>query len=64
MEQKKTVRMTGAGGRLSRWLVQYAGQIAFLVILFVILSVASPTFRTPGNLINVARHVSVNMIVN
>ena len=63
MVQKKTVRMTGAGGRLSRWLVQYAGQIAFLVILFVILSVASPTFRTPGNLINVARQVSVNMIV-
>ena len=29
----------------------------------MILSVASPTFRTPSNLINVARQVSVNIVV-
>lgn len=63
MEQEKKTQKAGVGHRLVRWCIQYAGQIAFLVILFVILSVASPSFRTPNNLINVARQVSVNMIV-
>lgn len=43
--------------------MQYAGQFAFLIILFVVLSIASPTFRTATNLINVARQVSINMII-
>lgn len=63
MEQEKKTQKAGIGHRLVRWCIQYAGQIAFLVILFLILSVASPSFRTPNNLINVARQVSVNMIV-
>lgn len=59
----RIAQKTGVGSRLIRWCIQFAGQIAFLLILFAILSVASPTFRTTGNLINVARQVSVNMIV-
>ncbi len=61
-ESIQTPRST-AGSRVGRWFMQYAGQFAFLVILFAVLAIASPTFRTPGNLINVARQVSINMII-
>jgi ribose transport system permease protein len=60
---KGTSPQGGMGARVGRWFMQYAGQFAFLIILFVVLAIASPTFRTPANLINVARQVSVNMII-
>lgn len=55
--RKRTDRKVG------QWIMQYAGQFAFLAILLIILSIAAPTFRTPTNLINVARQVSINMII-
>lgn len=63
MEQSKTSKSMGPVSRLRQWVVRYAGQLAFLLILFAVLSLASPTFRTTNNLVNVARQVSVNMIV-
>lgn len=65
MKQKEKISAArgGAGRRLRRWFMQYAGQFAFLIILFAVLSIASPTFRTSANLINVARQVSINMII-
>lgn len=51
------------GSAIRRWFMQYAGQFAFLILLFVVLSIASPHFRNPSNLINVARQVSINMII-
>ena len=60
---KGTSPQGGMGARVGRWFMQYAGQFAFQIILFVVLAIASPTFRTPANLINVARQVSVNMII-
>lgn len=50
-------------GSLRRWVMRYAGQMAFLILLILVLSVASPTFRTAVNMINVARQVSINMII-
>ncbi len=49
------------GGGLGSFLKQYAAQIAFFVILFVILSVSTDTFLTGRNLINVSRQISTNM---
>ena len=60
MKNKEAIQ---TGERFRRWFMQYAGQFAFLIILFVVLSIASPTFRTATNLINVARQVSINMII-
>lgn len=47
-----------------RWVMQYLGQIAFLVVLLVFLFVSSPMFGTANNLLNVARQVSINMILS
>ena len=60
MKNKEAIQ---TGERFRRWFMQYAGQFAFLIILFVVLSIASPTFRTATNLIYVARQVSINMII-
>ena len=60
MKNKEAIQ---TGERFRRWFMQYAGQFAFLIILFVVLYIASPTFRTATNLINVARQVSINMII-
>lgn len=48
---------------LKEWIVLHAGQLAFLVLLILVLSIASPTFRTAANFINVSRQVSINMII-
>lgn len=64
--KKKTSTQNGqrsTSRRIGQWIMQYAGQFAFLAILLIILSIAAPTFRTPTNLINVARQVSINMII-
>ena len=43
---------------------QYLGQIIFLVVIFVFLSIATTTFGTSRNLINVSRQISTNMYVS
>ena len=45
-------------------LKQYLGQIAFLAVIFVLLSVSTKTFLTSRNLINVSRQISTNMYVS
>lgn len=55
---------SSAGTRFIKWATQYLGQIGFLAILLVLLFLTSPAFGTPNNLINVARQVSINMILS
>ena len=65
METKQlTLQSSGSPlRRLGRWLVNYGGQLSFLLILIVVLSFSAPTFLKPNNIINVSRQVSVNMII-
>jgi len=49
--------------KIKKWFIQYAGQLAFLCVLLIVMSIASDKFRTSANLINVTRQVSINMIV-
>lgn len=57
-------RESALRARFVRWVTQYLGQIAFLVVLLVFLFVSSPMFGTTSNLLNVARQVSINMILS
>ena len=43
---------------------QYLGQIIFLAVIFVLLSLLTKTFLTSRNLINVSRQISTNMYVS
>ena len=58
MKNKEAIQ---TGERFRRWFMQYAGQFAFLIILFVVLSIASPTFRTATNLIDVYKRQELRM---
>ena len=51
------------GGSIKKWLVGYAGQLIFLLVLVVVLAIARPVFLRSINIINVSRQVSINMIV-
>jgi ribose transport system permease protein len=44
--------------------MQYLGQLIFLAVMIVFLSIATPAFLTGRNLINVSRQISTNMIVS
>lgn len=54
----------GMPKRLVRWFIGYGGQLAFLLILVVVLGFAAPTFLKGSNIINVSRQVSINMIIS
>ncbi|MGI5985949.1 MAG: ABC transporter permease [Oscillospiraceae bacterium] len=60
---RKDTTLTISGNKLRNWLLRYAAQIAFLAILFIVLSVSSPVFLTGQNLLNVMRQVSTNVFV-
>ena len=45
-------------------LKQYLGQIVFLAVIFILLSLTTTTFLTSRNLINVSRQISTNMYVS
>lgn len=47
-----------------RLINQYLGQIAFLALIFIVLSLSSEKFLTVNNLINVSRQISTNMYVS
>lgn len=55
------------GNENSYWMAtlkQYLGQILFLAVIFILLSVMTTTFLTSRNLINVSRQISTNMYVS
>lgn len=62
--QKNLSNQQNLGARFIKWVVQYIGQIGFLALLLVVLFITSPSFGTTGNLVNVARQVSINMILS
>ncbi len=49
--------------RIKRWVFNFGGQLGFLFLLIVVLSLTAPAFLKPNNIINVSRQVSVNMII-
>ncbi len=61
MESRKLSTETGTSFR--KWFFRYAGQIGFLVMLLLVMSLSSDSFRSANNFINVARQVSINMII-
>jgi ribose transport system permease protein len=63
MGKKASTLNLSLGKRLGGWLLRYAAQLAFLAILFIILSASSPVFLSGRNLINVMRQVSTNVFV-
>ena len=65
MESNKAIQLSGGSPlkRLGRWVVNYGGQLGFLLVLIVVLSFSAPTFLKANNIINVSRQVSVNMII-
>ncbi|MBC5582471.1 ABC transporter permease [Anaerofilum sp. BX8] len=66
MEKTKSRPKTGNGrsGGAKAFFSQYVGQIAFLGLLFVVLSFGTGNFLTSQNLINVMRQISTNMYVS
>ncbi len=50
---------------LGSWFMRYAGQLVFLAVLFVVITITDSknVFLTPGNLMNVMRQVSTNAFV-
>ena len=44
-----------------QWLGRYSGQLVFLGLLMIVLSIISPVFLTKTNLINVLRQISTNL---
>lgn len=63
MDRKTSSLNSSLGKKLSGWLLRYAAQLAFLAILFIVLSATSPVFLSGKNLINVMRQVSTNVFV-
>ncbi|MEG0750752.1 MAG: ABC transporter permease [Oscillospiraceae bacterium] len=64
MENAKINRNNNLHGGFKEFITQYIGQIAFLAVIFVILSLSTDTFLTGRNLINVSRQISTNMYVS
>lgn len=62
--QKNPSNQQNLGARFIKWVVQYIEQIGFLALLLVVLFITAPSFGTTGNLVNVARQVSINMILS
>ena len=56
MKQNKSLR---------HWFLHYAGQLVFIAILFVVITIADQkkVFLTTGNLLNVMRQVTTNVFV-
>lgn len=63
MVDNKTTHLNKSKHGIYNWIIAHAGQLVFLLILLVVLSIASPTFRTAVNFINVSRQVSINVII-
>lgn len=63
MDNAKSTAKASLGRRLGRWLMRYAAQLAFLALLFIVLSFSSSAFLSGKNLINVMRQVSTNVFV-
>lgn len=47
--------------KLRRWFATYLGQLIFLLLIIVVVSIKSDVFLTQRNLINVARQISTNL---
>ena len=56
MKQNKSLR---------HWFLHYAGQLVFIAILFIVITIADQkkVFLTTGNLLNVMRQVTTNVFV-
>lgn len=57
-----TKRNAAVAGAIGRWMGRNAILLAFLA-LCVVLSVSSPSFLTPANILNVLRQISINAII-
>jgi ribose transport system permease protein len=62
--EKIRKRVGTSRGGINGLLKQYLGQGIFLLAIFIILSIATETFLTTRNLINVSRQISTNMYVS
>lgn len=47
--------------KLRRWFATYMGQLIFLLLIIIVVSIKSDAFLTQRNLINVARQISTNL---
>lgn len=47
--------------KLRRWFATYMGQLIFLLLIIIVVSIKSDAFLTRRNLINVARQISTNL---
>ncbi|MBQ6594868.1 MAG: ABC transporter permease [Clostridia bacterium] len=62
--RQSTTRRGAENNAFLNGVKQYLGQIIFLVAIFVFLTIATKTFGTSRNLINVSRQISTNMYVS
>lgn len=60
-EPTGTLGQTGKSRSIVQWLMKYSGQLVFLILLMVVLSIISPVFLTKTNIINVLRQISTNL---
>lgn len=52
------------GKRAIQWLTKYSGQVGFLIVLYIALSLSTEVFMSTTNQINVMRQISVTMYMS
>ncbi|HBB31924.1 MAG TPA: ribose ABC transporter permease [Cyanobacteria bacterium UBA8803] len=59
----KSDRQRASQGQAWRNFIQVAGILPILIVICIVFSLVSPSFLSPGNLINVIRQASINIVL-